>query len=737
VNEPGSRQSLDIDAERVRRIRAAETRAAASVRAGTDRLDSVVRNDSDWLTGDTPAPVSALLAVLNAHGVVQKVSPELRERLQGAVTLEAAAQALGARLRRVILEDEWIAYDQGHLIGFREGEPRRVVALIRRRRGYAVVDPAGGGEVMLDSETADEISNAAFAVYPPMPERVDTLIDLGRFLLPVLRGELATVVAVGAVLGLIGVVIPIAISVVFDVLIPGGELNLLVQLGIGLGLAAIFSFLMSILKERALLRLDGRAAATLQGALWSRVLRLPARFFAQYSSGDLRERIVGVSRMRQIVTDVALSATVTAAFSLFYLGLLFAYDARMAALGLALILAMAAITVVVGALQVRYNRRRIEASAWLSGYVIQTLRGIVKLRVAGAEDRAFARWTNRYADERVAIRRARRVGEHFAAFADGYGALTSAALFAAAFYLAAETPSPGVFIAFLAAFGSLRGAFQELSGAVIKVMAAAPDWERGKAVLAEPSETPPDAMAPGRLSGRIEATNISFSYGDGAPILKDVTIEAEPGEQIALVGPSGSGKSTLLRIFLGLERPERGSVLYDNQDLASLDLALVRRQIGVVTQNGRLFAGSIMENVAGVGAANYEDCMAACEAAGLADDLAQFPMGVHTPLTDGASTLSGGQRQRLLIARALVSRPRIIVFDEATSALDNRTQAIVTQSLAQLQATRIVVAHRLSTIRHADRIYVLDKGVIVEAGAFDDLMALDGQFARLARRQML
>lgn len=729
--------TTEAEAAKLRRLAASDAMTAAAVRSGLDRLDSVVRNETDALADAAGPGARALIAVLQAYGAAARPSPDLRERLAGAHDLDAAAQALGVRLRRIVLGQDWLAHDQGHMVGSLAEDPTAKVALIRRGRSYVAVDPKTGREARITAATAEKIADVAYVPYPPLPEKVRSLYGLGRFLLPTIRGEIGTIVAIGAVLGVVGALTPMATALVFDTLIPGGELGLLVQVGLGLGLAALFSFLMSIVKQQALLRLDGRAGVILQGALWDRVLRLPARFFAQYASGDLRERIGGVSRMRNVLTDVALSATVTATFSLVYLGLLFYYDATLAVLGAGLILLLASVTFGVGVLQIGYNRRRIEAAAWLSGYLIQTLQGIVKLRVAGAEDRAFARWTGRYADERIAIRRARRIGEHFTAFSEAYGALSTAAIFTASYHLAEATPSPGVFIAFLAAYGSLQGAFLGLSGAVLKVVALAPDWERGKAVLAEPAETPPDAVAPGVLSGRIEVSNVAFAYGEGAPVLHDVSIAIEPGEHVALVGSSGSGKSTLLRLLLGLERPERGAILFDDQDLSSLDLALVRRQIGVVTQNGRLFAGTILENVAGATGASFEDCMDACVAAGLEDDLAQFPMGLHTPLTEGAPTLSGGQRQRLLIARALVNKPRILAFDEATSALDNRTQAIVTESLAKLEATRIVVAHRLSTIQEADRIYVLEAGRIVEAGSFDELMAADGRFAQLAKRQTL
>jgi ATP-binding cassette subfamily C protein len=237
--------------------------------------------------------------------------------------------------------------------------------------------------------------------------------------------------------------------------------------------------------------------------------------------------------------------------------------------------------------------------------------------------------------------------------------------------------------------------------------------------------------------GRITIDRVSFRYRkDGALILEDVNINAEPGEFIALVGGSGSGKSTIFRLLLGFETPEEGSIYYDGQDLSGLDVSAVRRQLGVVLQNGKIMSSSIFENLAGGARITLDEAWEASRMAGFADDIDAMPMGMHTVISEGGGNLSGGQRQRLLIAKALVLKPRILLFDEATSALDNRTQAIVSESLDKLQVTRIVIAHRLSTIRNAHRIYVLQAGKVVQQGSFDELAFREGLFAQLMQRQM-
>jgi ABC-type bacteriocin/lantibiotic exporter with double-glycine peptidase domain len=320
-------------------------------------------------------------------------------------------------------------------------------------------------------------------------------------------------------------------------------------------------------------------------------------------------------------------------------------------------------------------------------------------------------------------------------------ALTPAVLFAFAAHL--MTGSNGqfnlpTFLAFNAAFTTFIGGATSLSTIVLDIIEVLPIWQRAQPILQAVPEVNAAKTNPGRLTGQISIEHLTFRYrSDGILNLDDVSIQAEPGEFIALVGPSGSGKSTLLRLILGFDLPESGTVYFDGQDLGSLDVNAVRRQLGVVLQTNRLMSASMFENIAGGKLISMEEAWAAAQMSGLAADIEAMPMGMHTVISEGGTNLSGGQRQRLLIARALALRPRILIFDEATSALDNRTQQIVSDSLDQLQVTRIVVAHRLSTIRNADRIYVLEKGRVVQQGSFEQLAQAPGLFAQLVKRQQV
>ncbi|HAS81647.1 MAG TPA: hypothetical protein DCS43_02945 [Verrucomicrobia bacterium] len=289
----------------------------------------------------------------------------------------------------------------------------------------------------------------------------------------------------------------------------------------------------------------------------------------------------------------------------------------------------------------------------------------------------------------------------------------------------------------LIAIGAFAASLTQMLQVATELIALQPLVERARPLLEAAPEIGEDKVDPGLLSGAIEVSHLRFRYApEGSLILDDVSLEVAPGEFIALVGPSGSGKSTLLRLLLGFEQPEAGGILFDGQDLASIDTTAVRRQMGVVMQNAQIMPQSLYNNIVGTTGGTLDDAWEAATQVGLAADIRQMPMGMQTVILEGGGALSGGQMQRLMIARAIVSRPKILLLDEATSALDNRTQAVVTDSLDRLRVTRVVVAHRLSTVVNADHIYVMEAGRIIETGHYAQLMQANGPFARLAERQM-
>jgi ABC-type bacteriocin/lantibiotic exporter with double-glycine peptidase domain len=451
-----------------------------------------------------------------------------------------------------------------------------------------------------------------------------------------------------------------------------------------------------------------------------------------------------VSEVSHELGATALRSILTGALSLLNLGLLFWYSAKLAAVGVLFALLSAAVTAAT-AVFVRARARALELlRGKLFGFVVQAIEGVGKLRAAGAEKRSFARWARRYAEQlrlTVSVQRWEDADKLLQVL---LGALATAGLYALAARTlltsaaAGGTPalSLGSFLAFMAAFGALSAGLATLGHAVVEVVDQAARQKLASPILEEKPESSPGRADPGRLAGHVAVAGVTFHYQPGGPaVVKGVTVEARPGEFVAVVGPSGSGKSTLLRLLLGFERPESGAVFFDGKDIGGLDLPALRRQLGTVLQSARVVSGTLFDNIAGGHLVGQEEVLAAVRDAGLADDLAELPMGLHTIISEGGANLSGGQRQRLLLARAMVLNPRVVILDEATSALDSRLQAHVTRSLGRRRVTRVVVAHRLSTVQNADRIYVMDAGEVVQVGTFAELLRQGGLFGRLALGQ--
>jgi NHLM bacteriocin system ABC transporter ATP-binding protein len=409
----------------------------------------------------------------------------------------------------------------------------------------------------------------------------------------------------------------------------------------------------------------------------------------------------------------------------------------LALLAVVLVFIAAAATMAVGLVRVRYQRKITDLQGKISGLILQIVTGITKFRLAGAENRAFTLWARTFSQQKQLSVRARMASNYLVVFNSMFPVFAAMLLFAAVNGSQTLGSSTGSFLAFYAAFTMFMASALELSIAVVTIYTLMPFYERAKPIFQTLPEVDDSKSDPGELTGHIEVGHISFRYkADGPLVLRDVSFEVNRGEFVALVGGSGSGKSTLFRMLLGFETPESGAIFYDGQDMSGLDLRAVRRQLGVVLQNSQLMSGSIFSNIVGQTGFTVDDAWEAARMAGLDQDIKAMAMGMHTVVGEGGSTFSGGQRQRLLIARAIVTKPRIMFFDEATSALDNKTQAVVSQSLEKLDATRIVIAHRLSTIINADRIIVLERGQVQETGTYRELMNQKGLFAELAKRQL-
>lgn len=652
--------------------------------------------------------------------------------------LTEIARASRIQTRRVALKGDWWGKNNGPLVAWIDGESKQPVALIpKNEKGYILFHPNQPLPQQVDEALAATLEPFAYMFYKPFPEEKISLMSLLKFGVQNIGFDVRNMLVFGFGISLMGLLIPIATGLIVNSIIPNGDISQIIQIGIILFVASFASVSFGIAQNLAMLRIQGTVGSTIQSAMWNRLLNLPVSFFRQYTAGDLGNRVMGVSAIEQTLSGPVITSLLVGLFSISSLVLLFYYDVLLAIVALLLVGVAVVASITAGRAQVHYQRILTKLQGQLSGLVLQTITGVSKIRSAGVEGHAFATWAKEFSKYKQTTYVARNVQNNLVAFYAAYVIVMSMVIFAVVTYSDNISLTTGSFLAFNVAFIQFFTAVLTLTQAYVAILNIVPIYERAKPILQTLPEVDSFKIDPDELTGEIEISQVSFRYKADAPlVLENISLKVNPGEFVALVGSSGSGKSTLFRLLLGFDVPEAGAIYYSGLDLSKIDIREVRRQLGVVLQDGKLMAGDIFTNIIGSSLLTIEDAWRAADMAGLKSDIKAMPMGMHTVISEGGGTLSGGQRQRLLIARAMVNKPRILYFDEATSALDNRTQAIVGESLDSLQSTRIVIAHRLSTIMHADKIYVLDRGRIVQQGTYSELLNEDGVFAELAKRQL-
>ena len=687
--------------------------------------------------------IVACRIVAEAVGIQIRIPPDLH---QVSDKLSALAKASRFRFRSVALRGEWWEVDHGPLLATREGTREPVAIVKTGAESYVLVDPTTLDRVSVTPLIAATLAPFAVSFYTPLPERQLGARELIKFGMKDCHSDLRTIIFMGILTGFLGMVSPYFSGQIFDSIIPSADRSQLTQFAIALFAAALATFAFELTRAIAVLRLTGKMDYSVQAGVWDRLLNLPSTFFRNYTAGDLTDRALGVEQIRQAISQSgtqgivgAISAAITGLF-------LFSFNYKMAWTAIGLLVLSVLLPFAVNYLQLRNQRVMFRIRGLITGLVLQLINGVSKLRVSGAEDSAFREWTRKFSVQKRLSFRVGFLSNIVQVFNRVFPVLATAVLFGMYGYFKDQavvnqekfTMTTGQFVAFNGVFTNVLNSMLSLSGVVLDLLIIFPLFQRLRPIIEAQPEIDEGKAHPGELSGEVEVYHLSFRYTpDGPLILKDLSLRIRPGEFVALVGGSGSGKSTLLRLLLGFEKPESGAIFYDSQELSSLDLREVRQQIGVVLQSSKLMPTDVYRNIIGShGNLSVNDAWEAARMAGLERDIKNMPMGMHTVVSEGGGTFSGGQRQRLMVARALVNRPRIIFFDEATSAMDNETQRTVTESLDAMQATRIVIAHRLSTIINADRIFVLQYGELVQSGSYTELMNQAGPFADLARRQL-
>lgn len=537
-------------------------------------------------------------------------------------------------------------------------------------------------------------------------------------------------------LSLIGMFSPMISKLLFDRVLMSGSVRLLIAITVFSVCVSISTLLISAVKNMIAARIETKLNISVDAATMMRIMSLPADFFKQYSAGELSNRASQVGVLCKMLASTVLSAGLTSVFSLIYISQIFVYAPALVVPALIIILVTVVFSVVSSLVQMKLSIRRMELSGKEDGMTYALITGIQKIKLAGAEKRAFARWGNLYAENA-------RLAYSPPMFIRLNSVISLAISLAGTIIMYVMAVKSGIsvadYYAFDTAYGMVSGAFASLAGIALTVAQIKPILNMVKPFFDAVPEVSDGKQVITRLSGGIELSNVSFRYSENMPlVVDDMSLKIRPGQYVAIVGKTGCGKSTLMRLLLGFEHPQKGAIYYDGRDLERIDLRSLRRRIGAVMQNGKLFQGDIYSNIV-ISAPwlSQEEAWEAAELAGIADDIRAMPMGMNTIISEGSGGISGGQRQRLMIARAIAPKPRILMFDEATSALDNITQKKISEALASLKCTRIVIAHRLSTIKQCDRIIVLDNGKIIEDGKYDELIEKNGFFAELVARQRL
>ncbi|WP_195485812.1 ATP-binding cassette domain-containing protein [Parabacteroides johnsonii] len=676
----------------------------------------------------------ALKDILHALGVEEYTLDE-----DGFATpeeqLERILAAHNIMQRRVLLEGDWWKHTVGPLLG--RDRQDRMVALLPDRwsRRYRYTDREGKRVAVSRRTMKERLKPEALSFYAALPNRKLGYSDLIHFAWSTVAAvDALKLLLISLVISLFGMFAPFINKQLFDNVIPNGVREGVLPLaGLLIG-AGVGGALFGLLRDLLLARLRDVVKTSVQPAVMARTFSLRTTFFGRFSTGELSLRITGVTQLCELLNDTILSASLTLLFSIIYLGQMAMYAHALLLPAVCMLFAQLVLMASTFWMESRHHDHLYAVRSKMNGLVFNLFSGIQKIKLTGAERRSFARWMDDYtpAVDLKYVPLLLRLYPSLSATLQMGGTVV---LY---FYALRHGLTPSDYIAFTAAYGQVNGAIMGMAGIVPSLAQIKPLLRMAAPIMEEEPEVERNATTVSYLSGAIEVSNLSFRYApDMPPVIDGLNLKIQPGEYVGIVGRSGCGKSTLLRLLLGFETPQAGSVYYDDYDLQKVNKPSLRRRIGTCLQNGSLFPGNLFSNLTITAPdATLEDAWRAARLADIDKEIAELPMGMHTLIVEGGGGFSGGQKQRMLIARALVNNPSIVFFDEATSALDNISQQQVADNMDTLGCTRLVIAHRFSTIRHCHRIIVLDKGRIAEEGTFDELMQRRGLFYEMSKRQM-
>ena len=701
------------------------------------RMASVVLGDkkSDDLMDDRIVTKAAVDEILKFYHFKPVDIPDSVR--SGDEQLEFSLRPYGIMRRRIHLDSKWYRNSFGPILAFRKTDGAPVALLPRPFSGYYYVDPDQGRKIKLNKKNAGMFEEDALIFYRPLPTEKIGISALVHYL----QNSLSLsdyVLLIGATLlaTLIGMLTPSLTRLMTGFVLESGRVSILTSTSFFLIGVIVANLLVSMITSLASFRMNVKGSIQMESALMMRLINLPTSFFRGYTAGEISSRFQYITGLTSMLINDVFCLCVSSAFSLVYIVQIASFTPALAVPALLIILASLLLSVGTGLLQMKVIRKTMETSTKTSGLTYSLMNGLQKIKLAGAEKRVFAKWANAYSRQADLSYNLPFCLKYNGVLSSAVSLIGTIVLYGVA---VRSQVTPANYIAFNSAYGMVAGVFASLAGVALNIAQIKPVFEMVEPILKEEPETSTEQEMVTDLSGNIELSNVYFRYKDTMPYVVDgMNLKIKAGEYIAITGTTGCGKSTLMRLLLGFETPERGTIYYDGKDMNKLDKRSLRRKIGAVTQDGGLFQGSVYSNIViSAPELGHDAAWEAAEIAGIAEDIRQMPMGMHTLISEGQGGISGGQKQRLMIARAVAHKPKILMFDEATSALDNKTQKQVSEALDRMNCTRIVIAHRLSTIKNCDRILMLDKGRIIEDGTYDELIAKNGRFAELVARQQI
>ena len=662
---------------------------------------------------------------------------EIPDGIREEEQLDYCLRPHGLMRRTVELTEGWYRDAYGPILAYTKDEGLPCALLPGTLSGYSYTDPKTGERVKIGKKTAARFETEAFCFYRPLPQKQLGIPDLLLYMKRcVTLSDVILILAATLAVTFVGFVMPRLIKALTGPVLASRRADALIGVTVAMFCVSLSSQLISSVKGMIQSRLGAKTALGVQASMMMRLLSLPASFFRRYSPGELKSRSLSVNQLCSLLFGIVMNTGLTSLTSLLYVTQIFRFAPSLVIPSLVIVAVTVGFSILTTVTQIRINKLHMEYSAKESGMSYGMITGVQKIKLAGAEKRLFAKWLDLYAEGAELTYNPPAFIKLNAVFSTAITLVSNIVMYILAVKSGIGQSS---YFAFTSAYGMLMGAFMSVSDTALSAARIRPILEMAEPFLKTEPETSEGKEIVTRLSGSVEMDHVSFRYAEDASyILNDLSLKIRPGEYVALVGRTGCGKSTLVRLLLGFEKPEKGAVFYDGRNIEKLDLPSLRRKIGTVTQDARLFQGDIFSNIViSAPELSQKDAWEAAEAAGIADDIRAMPMGMNTIIAEGQGGISGGQRQRIMIARAIAPKPKILIFDEATSALDNRTQKQVSEALDRMGCTRLVIAHRLSTIRRCDRILVLDDGKIIEDGTYDELIEKNGFFAGLVERQRL